>query len=315
MKLKTLLLNYIAHRKAMGEKFRTNEDMLKAFCKYMGDDIAIECISPEKIEAYLHGKGSLTSTWFIRHNALAGFYSYAISRGYVDSSPLPTILPKRPPAFVPYIYTREELRKLLEATLTYQKRRSHVHPYMVNRMLLVLYGTGLRLSEALSLTMADIDLNRSTITVNETKFYKRRLVPFGSQLAEVIREYIVWRNGQRFPAEKDSPFFYRSDDTPLNMNLLEVSFMRIRKKAGIRRSDAKQQPRLHDLRHTFAVHRLMSWYRANADVQQLLPVLSVYMGHTHLAATSVYLTMTNDLLQEAGKRFEKYARGENNGQQ
>jgi integrase/recombinase XerD len=91
---------------------------------------------------------------------------------------------------------------------------------------------------------------------------------------------------------------------------MEKAFIRIRTKAGIQRSGrAKQQPCLHSFRHTFAVHRLTSWYQANADVQQLLPVLSTYMGHTYLAATSVYLTMTNDLLQEAGRRFEKYARG------
>ncbi len=93
------------------------------------------------------------------------------------------------------------------------------------------------------------------------------------------------------------------------MSTVENAFVRIRQKAEIKRTDnARYQPRLHDLRHTFAVHRLMSWYQENADVQQLLPILSVYMGHTYLAATSIYLTMTNDLLQEAGKRFEKYAR-------
>lgn len=88
-------------------------------------------------------------------------------------------------------------------------------------------------------------------------------------------------------------------------------FRQIRNVMGIERnSPSTHQPRIHDLRHAFAVNRLTSWYQENKDVQQLLPILSTYLGHTRLAHTSVYLTMTHDLLQEAGVRFENYAKGE-----
>jgi site-specific recombinase XerD len=313
MKLKLAVHNYIAYRKAMGEKFRTNETYLKAFCKYMESDIHIRDVLTEKVTEFLYGKGPITSSWFIKHTALVGFYQYAIGRHLVDFSPLPTMPPKRPPAFIPYIYTRDELRQLFKAAFTYQKNRSHVEPYMVNRILILLYGTGLRLSEALSLTMADVDFTQAFIIVKQTKFFKSRLVPFGNQMAGVLCEYIKWRKKQGYPQLEDSLFFYGRDDKPLNMNTMEQAFQRIRQKAGVQRADgARYQPRLHDLRHCFCVHRLTSWYQQNADVQQLLPVLSVYMGHTYLAATSAYLTMTNDLLQQAGGRFERYARGENN---
>jgi site-specific recombinase XerD len=314
MKLKMLALNYIAYRKAMGEKFLSNESRLKAFCKHIGDDIDIECVSTDKVTEFLYGKGPITSSWFIKHSVLVGFYEFAISRGYLNFSPMPAILPKRPSAFVPYIYTRKELRQLFDVAFTYQKKQNYVKPYMINRILLVLYGTGLRLSEALSLTMADVDLHQAIITVNQTKFFKSRLVPFGSQLAGVISEFIEWRKRQGLPQEADDPFFYGRDGKPLNRRVLQRGFRLICKKAGIQRSGGEgEQPRLHDLRHTFAVHRLMSWYQENANVQHLLFVLSVYMGHSSLAATSVYLTMTNDLLQEAGRRFEKYARYNSDG--
>jgi integrase len=89
---------------------------------------------------------------------------------------------------------------------------------------------------------------------------------------------------------------------------MENVFRRICEKAGICRTDgARYQPRLHDLRHTFAVHRLTAWYKQGADVQKWLPVLSVYLGHHYLAATSVYLTMTPALLHQANLRFENYA--------
>lgn len=219
------------------------------------------------------------------------------------------MIPKRPPAFVPYIYTRDELRLLFDTALTYQKNRSHIKPYMVRMLLLMLYSTGLRLNEALSLTMGNVSLTELIITVEQTKFYKSRLVPFGSQFAKEMEAYLKWRKKQKFPKDLTAPFFYGRDNKPLNSGTVEDIFLRIRNQAGIQRVDhARYQPRLHDLRHTFAVHRLMSWYQENADVQQVLPALSVYMGHTYLSATSVYLTMTKDLLQAAGRRFENYAR-------
>jgi site-specific recombinase XerD len=309
MKLKSLILNYIAYRRSLGEKFHTNGVYLKAFYKSVGDSINIEDISAEMVAEFLYGNSPVTSAWFIKHTALLGFYEYAISRGFIDRSPLPINLPKRPPAFVPYIYTRTELRQLFKTALIYQKNRSHVEPYMIDKLLIILYATGLRLNEALSLTLGNVDTAQSFIVVEQTKFYKSRLVPFGKQLAKEISDYLKWRKKQRYPQEKASPFFYGRDNKPLNISTVENAFLRIRQKAQIKRTDgARYQPRLHDLRHSFAVHRLMSWYQENADVQQLLPILSVYMGHTYLAATSIYLTMTNDLLQEAGKRFEKYAR-------
>ena len=97
----------------------------------------------------------------------------------------------------------------------------------------------------------------------------------------------------------------------MHIDTVRGAFERIREHAGISRSDKSPfQPRLHDLRHTFAVNRLTSWYRKNQDIQQLLPVLSTYLGHTHLSHTSVYLTMTDGLLGEANNRFESYIKQE-----
>ena len=106
----------------------------------------------------------------------------------------------------------------------------------------------------------------------------------------------------------NAPFFISRDGRAIHQCTIEDIFQRIRGKADIRRTDgARYQPRLHDLRHTFAVHRLIAWYKQGADVQKWLPVLSVYLGHTYLAATSVYLTMTPTLLDQANRRFQQYA--------
>lgn len=310
MKLKTLIQKYIAYGKILGKKFSTHERHLKAFGNFVGNNTNINDVSIEKITEFLYSNTEVTLLWFIKHSVLKGFYQYALGRGHITSSPLPTVLPKRPRLFVPYIYSRTELKDIFKAALTYQKRRSHVESFMVYSLLLVLYGTGMRIGEALSLTMADVDLNQAVIIVKEGKCYKSRLIPFGKQLLDVINAYVRWRNTKTFPRNETAPFFYGRNGKPLNLCTIQMIFRRICEKAAVKRTDGGRfQPRLHDLRHSFVVHRLIHWYQKNEDVQQLLPLLSTYMGHTCLSATSVYLTMTGDLLKVAGKRFEEYVRG------
>lgn len=311
MKLHQLIDKYIDYRKALGEKFKTNETYLKAFCKAMGPSIPIKSISRDMTHDFLYGKSAvITSGWFVKHSALMGFYRYALTRNYVTEIPLPDTLPKRPPSFVPYIYSNTELKHLFDTALTYQINKSHTAPYMVRTILILTYVLGLRIHETLSVMIGDIDMENSVIAIQQSKFYKSRLVPFNKQVKEVIEAFLQWRIEQKQSQSPDKHLFTGKREQIFNAFTLNEIFQRIREKAGIKREDgAAYQPRLHDLRHTFAVNRLVSWYRENKDVQKLLPLLSVYMGHKHLAHTTAYLTMTDDLLQEAKTRFEKYAIG------
>jgi site-specific recombinase XerD len=274
----------------------------------MGQGANFADISPEKVRAFLAGRGPLTATWHVKHNALFGLYRYAISRGLVAASPLPLVIPKRPQAFQPYIYSQTELRRLLDSTASYQQYRSRLEPSTVRALLLLMYGAALRTSEVLCLTIGDVDLANAVLTVRDSKFFKSRLVPLGVQTVQVLSEYDHRRGAASFPQDADASFFVQRNGKRVNIDTLEHAFQRIRVQAGLRREGGGRcQPRLHDLRHTSAVHRLTSWYREGEDVQKLLPQLSVYMGHAHLAATQVYLTMTPELLHEASLRFERYA--------
>ncbi len=106
------------------------------------------------------------------------------------------------------------------------------------------------------------------------------------------------------------PLFQTRQHQAVSHRLIENAFQRLRTIAGVRRSDASsRQPRLHDLRHTFAVHRLTEWYKTGADVQKLLPALSTYLGHVDLHSTQCYLTVTPELLSEANYRFQEYVYG------
>ncbi len=314
MKLRTAVNQYIAYRQTLGADFKSSSGRLKAFVREMGPRINLVDVKSEFVSKYLAGKTPIiTSNWHEKHHILRGFYRYAFSRGYITTLPLPVVIPKRPPPFVPYIYSVKELRALFDACLSYQKMKSwRLEPYTIRMLLLLLYGAGLRISESIYLTLADVDLIQSLITIRETKFYKTRYVPLGNQLNQALLQYIEHRQSKKYPSNPDAPFFIGGDGKALNRSVIGQAFSLIRKKAGIRRTDgASCQPRIHDLRHTFAVHRLIAWYKAGSDVQRLLPILSVYMGHVCLESTSTYLTMTPTLLEEAGRRFEQYAFKEN----
>jgi site-specific recombinase XerD len=312
MKLEKLINQYITYRKSLGEKFEVDGRGLKAFCKAIGHSINIQSISKNMINNFLYGDSKIiTSWWFRKHSTLLGFYQYALTHNYITAIPLPSVLPKRPQPFVPYIYSREELKLLFDTALTYQKNRSHNSPCTVRVVLVLTYALGLRLHETLSIILNDIDMDNLVITIQQSKFYKSRLVPFNQQIKEVIKEYLQWRIKQRQSQSSDAPLFIGKNNHPFNIGTMHGIFKRIRNKAGIKRDDnTKYQPRIHDLRHSFAVHRLTSWYQENKNVQQLLPILSVYLGHGNPSHTAVYLTMTDSLLQEAGMRFEKYVTGE-----
>jgi site-specific recombinase XerD len=162
----------------------------------------------------------------------------------------------------------------------------------------------------LSLNLGDFDHDTAVLTIRETKFFKSRLVPIGPDLRRVLEAYI----------DQQWPPAMRAETTPLlgtikNERILrqtaELVHKRLREEAGVHRStSARFQPRLHDFRHTFAVVRLVTWYREGKNVQRLLPHLTTYLGHARIQDTARYLSMTTELLQQASLCFEHYARPE-----
>src|SRR5260370_33976085 len=207
MKLLTVVTRYVAFRKSLGERFHTNEKVLKSFCRALGNRIDVDEVRADQVDAFLAGTGPLTRSWHVKHGALLGFYRYAVTRGYAKDSPLPVAIPKRPRPFVPYIYSREELSRLLKGALTYQKNRGRLQPSVVQTLLLFLYGTGLRVRESLALTQADVDLAAGVVTVRESKFFKSRLVPLGPQLLKVLVTYAAHRKVAGHSQDGGAPFF------------------------------------------------------------------------------------------------------------
>ena len=206
MMLADVIDAYLTRQRSLGMRFDSAGQLLHRFGRAMGDR-PIEEVTPGAVLDFLNGNGALTATWMLKHRVLTGLYRFVVSRGYVDNSPLPTSLPKPPPQQTPYIYSTDELRRLLEATAILRTGHSRQVPAMYRTLLLLLYGTGMRIGEALRLNLQDVDLVERVITVRCTKFFKTRLVPIGSKLTGELTAHIERRSKLPTPRGKASPLF------------------------------------------------------------------------------------------------------------
>ena len=296
---------YLAHKRSLGMQRKTAERILRAFSRAMGN-VDLAAVHEVSAKAYIFGSGPVTSNLHHKLQTLRGLYRYLLARGYVERSPLPTAVPKEPDQFVPYIYSRAELRRIVDAGYK-QRFWCKIEDVAMHALLLLLYGAGLRISEALRLTMADVDWEQRLLSIRQTKFYKSRLVPVGPDLCHIMGVYLARRRERRHPEKPESPFLMTRQGVALNIQLAELSFKRLCQMVNVRRTDGSRfGPRLHDLRHSFAVHRLTTWYQQGADVQRLLPQLSTFLGHVNIGCTQRYLTMTPELLHRASVQFERY---------
>lgn len=298
---------YVALQRARGVRFKGGRALLNQFRREMGDPLIAD-VSAEAVVIFLQGRGVLSATWALKYRVLSGLYRFAISRDHVNASPLPMTIPKLPPQQPPYVYSNDELRRLLAATTSLHVAHSPLRAPMYRTLLLLLYGSGLRIGEALRLTLRDVDLVERLITVRDTKFYKSRLVPVGPKLASALATFVALRRRHPSPDGEESRFFTTRAGRGCCYQAINAVFQRLRGAAGIGcPSGERRPPRLHDLRHTAAVHRVIAWYRSGQDVQRLLPQLATYLGHRDLKSTQRYLQMTPELLHEASQLFARYS--------
>jgi integrase/recombinase XerD len=301
VRLAEAIAHYVDLNQAMGMRFHVDKAILEAFHRHAGA-VDIAAVSPDDVIAFLQPRDRVTSTWLMKHRALRRFYQHGITRGIVARSPVPTAVPRVTETFVPHIYSDEELRRLLAGVDAHQTRaRCTIAAPTFRALLLLLYGAGLRLGEALALRREEVDLPAGMILIREAKFYKSRQLPIGPALTRVLSAYVD--AGHPHPATTLTAFFVTRQGRPLPHQTVRWNFVAVCKGEGV-------SGRLHDLRHTFAVHRLLAWYREGADVQRCLPHLSTYLGHARVACTQRYLTMIPELLEQASHRFETYARSE-----
>ena len=307
MRLKSLVQRYLKNRRALGVKLERTERQLSAFCNAVGD-IDVSQVDPKRVRSYLYGRGPLTSNWHRKHEAVKGLYRYAISRGHVTKSPLPTEIPAISKTFVAYTYSANDFRLLLKAVDDYGRPQNRFTSLSYRTLLILLFNTGLRIGEALSLKMADVDLVGDVITVRDSKFFKSRLIPISAKLSNALSHYVSVERQAVMPFDPSATFFIECNGRSYGQAGARNRFRRLCNRVKIQRpTTSRYQPRLHDIRHTFAITRLLEWYKNGADVQRLLPHLATYLGHLDVSSTQRYLAILPELLEAAGLRFESYA--------
>jgi integrase/recombinase XerD len=298
---------YIALQQSLGKKYfdvsSTLNDLDRSLEQFSITKASM--IKPNHIRNWL---GQLTCSKTIivaRAYTAKRFMAYLMGTGVISSNPVTNIIREygRIPRvrFQPFIFPKNEMVRILN--LAKQLMPNHIfklRPQTSHMMLVMLYALGLRSREVRYLRFRDIDMDQCTIRIEATKFYKSRLLPFGPGVQKCLKEYMAVRSKIFLPIMPDDPLFITFCRKPIAAATLCNILKLLAKNVVCRNSPSL---RIHDIRHTFAVHRLLRWYREGVDVQSKLLLLSTFMGHTEIRSTEVYLTITMDLLKEANDRF------------
>lgn len=308
MKLAKMIEVYVDARRSLGSRFVADARILKRFLRVVGD-VSPDTITAAVCQQFYLGAEPRTASCTKRYSTLRSFFRFATSRRLLAAAPLPPRAPRIVSTFRPHIYSTDELRRLLDATAVLADARSPLQSATFRTILLLLYAAGLRAGEALRLSLSDVDLDGGMLRIRDSKFSKSREIPISESLCAALARYRAQRRLLPMPDGPSATFFATRTGRGVSLDRLERVFRRVRRGAQLVLPHAarRAQPRLHDLRHSFAVHRLLAWYNEGADVQQRLPWLSRYLGHRNLRGTQVYLSLTPSLLQAASTRFADYA--------
>lgn len=293
------LAHYLSMRRAFGFKLVTQGRILNGFIAYM-ERQAAEIITARLALDWATQSGGPRSGPD-RLSTLRGFARYvSITEPRTEIPPTGMLAPRRRRA--PYIYSDAQVCSLLEAMLTLPPAAS-LRRWSYYAVFGLLAVTGLRISEALRLERDDVDLDAGILTIRETKFGKSRIVPIHSTTVVALNDYAARRDVHR--QRRASAYFFTGDQGGrIYHQGIHLAFCAVSRQIGLRHGDAVTGPRIHDLRHRYAVSTLLRWYRAGDDIEQRLPQLSTYLGHSHVRDTYWYLSACPELMEHAALRLE-----------
>ena len=305
-RLRTSLQDYLKMRRGLGFELRKAGVGLHDFVAFMERKRASRITTKLAIEWAEKPKTVLPSEWARRLSFVRGFARYQSAIDPRTEIPPDGLLPYRPQRARPYIYTDQEIERLLAAARSLSPAGGH-RSWNYYCLLGLLSVTGLRLGEALNLKLDDIDLRNNVLTIEKAKFGKSRFVPIHPSTRKVLVNYL--RRRRRF-LENASPYLFTSSTGKrLDKGGVHRTFYVLSRQIGLRGPTASCGPRLHDFRHRFAVRTLLNWYRRGLEIEPRLPTLSTYLGHVHVSDTYWYLTAFPELMGQAVKRLENHWEG------
>ena len=294
---------YLNLKRACGNKYNIEAGVLRRFDRFCGDCKLLEpTIAKEIMDTWAAPhEGEAYRTRLARCSAVRGFVKYLNGIGITAALPPSIYSASASNSFAPYIFTREQVATIFAVAdaMPLSKNGSSFH-IIFPAILRVLYGCGLRISEALALNADDVDMNRGMITVYRSKNANTRQTPMAPSLKSSLARYKakletqITRTGFFFPNAKGEVYSQRT----VYDKFREILWMSRIPHTG-------KGPRVHDLRHTFAVHALNQWVEQGRDCYILLPVLATYLGHKNITCTERYLRLTAEVFPQVLKQTQQ----------
>lgn len=299
------LKDYLALRRSMGFKLGRAGKLLAQFVAYC-EAAGAETVTTQLALGWATLPEGGDPSWpAFRLSVVRGFAKHLALIDERTEVPPADLLPTRSHRATPYLYTEDEVRKLMAAA---GALRSPLRRATFQTLLGLLWVTGMRVGEALRLDRDDVDFLHGALIVRDSKFGKSREVPVHESTTAALHAYAE-RREELWPQASSPAFFISLAGTRLRYDAFHLAFLGFVREAGLRRRSTTCRPRPHDLRHSFAVRTLIGWYRDGADVESRLPWLSTYLGHVHPANTYWYLSAAPELLGLAAERLETATEG------
>jgi site-specific recombinase XerD len=303
---------YLATKRALGCKFDAEDRTLRLLDRWLVDQQlnCLEAITGAHLSAFLasrHRDNARSYNHLL--SVVRRLFEWLIDQQVIATSPLQADAQRETAQSQPFLFDTAVIRRLLEeARRLPDNPRSPLRGPSYEMIFSLIATLGLRISEAAKLQCGDVDLDRDVLQIQRTKFGKSRLVPFGPRLALRLRDYLALREAHGFPVAGSAPVFSWNGKSAVSTNSIRNTFRdHLVPRLALDVPAGSAGPRVHGLRHSFAVRTLLRWYREGQNPTTRLHHLSTLMGHVNPKSTSVYLTITSDLFQEANHRFEAFA--------
>jgi integrase len=300
MALRQALNDYLALRRSLGYRLHAEGLRLRNFVEFIEKKGATYITTALAVEWALQSLPARAEP-AKRLTMVRGLAKYVRALDVRNEIPPSELIPKRLRRVRPYLYSNDEVVKLLEAARS--RSRYEVPQGTYYCLLGLLVVTGMRVGEAINLTDHDVDLTSGILTIRGAKFGKSRLVPLHSTTVKVLDEYRKRRN-EFLNGRPAVRFFISAAQTPLLHTTIYNVFTAVRDAVSLRKVTGRC-PRLHDFRHRFAVRTMINWYQRGEDVERQLPILSTFLGHVSVASTYWYLTEHPELMALAVTRLDE----------
>ena len=306
--LHLLLDEYLATRRAPGARLEGRGQLLKRFVAFLARRQAIFITTRLAMQWATEPRHAQPAQWANRLGMVRGFAHYANAVDPRHEVPSKRLLPYRCHRRAPYIYSDTGIADLIAAARGLSGTNG-LRPLTHATLLGLLAVTGMRVSEAVNLKREDVDLTQAVLTVRNSKFDKSRHVPMHETTRQALSRYVAQRD-RLCPNPLGPEFFLAEQGARISAAAVRWTFAKLSMQIGLRHPSKfhGNGPRLHDLRHSFAVNTLLQWYRDGVDVERHLPRLTTWLGHGHVNNTYWYLTATPQLLQFAARRLDRLAR-------